>query len=50
MQQCVYKTKIRDINDLQKRLMQTWLDFEKKRYRGCNWPVARPSEIMCACW
>jgi len=26
-----------------------WLWTE--RYRGCNWPpVARPSEIMCACW
>jgi len=18
--------------------------------RGCDWPVVRPSEIMCACW
>jgi len=27
MQQCVYETKICDIYDLQKRLMQTWVDF-----------------------
>jgi len=29
MQQCVYETKICDICDLQKRLMQTWVDFVK---------------------
>ena len=29
MQQCVYETKICDIDDLQKRLMQTWFDFER---------------------
>jgi len=29
MQQWVYKTKICDIGDLQKRLMQTWFDFEQ---------------------
>ena len=29
MQQCMYKTKIYDISDLQKRLMQTWFDFEQ---------------------
>ena len=29
MQQCVYETKICDIDDLQKRLMQTWFDFEQ---------------------
>ena len=28
MQQCMYKTKILDIYDLQKRLTQTWVDFE----------------------
>jgi len=27
MQQCVSKTKILDIDDLQKRLVQTWFDF-----------------------
>jgi len=25
-----------------------WLWTE--RYWGCNWPMAQPSEIMCACW
>jgi len=29
MQQCVHETKICDIYDLQKRLMQTWVDFGK---------------------
>jgi len=29
MQHCLYKTKICDIDDLQKRLMQTWFDFEQ---------------------
>ena len=29
MQQCVYGTKIYDIYDLQKCLMQTWVDFEQ---------------------
>jgi len=29
MQQCVYETKICDIYDLQKHLMQTWVDFGK---------------------
>ena len=29
MQQCVYGTKICDICDLQKRLTQTWVDFEQ---------------------
>jgi len=29
MQQCVYETKIYDIYDLHKRLMQTWFDFEE---------------------
>jgi len=29
MQQCVYRTKICDINNLQKRLMQTLFDFEQ---------------------
>jgi len=30
MQQCVYETKICDIDDLQKCLTQTWFDFEQK--------------------
>ena len=29
MQQCVYERKICDIDDLQKRLMQTWFDFKQ---------------------
>ena len=29
MQQRVYKTKIHDVDDLQKRLMQTWVYFEQ---------------------
>jgi len=29
MQQCVYKTKIYDICDLQKHFTQTWVDFEQ---------------------
>jgi len=29
MQQRVYETKICDIGDLRKRLMQTWFDFEQ---------------------
>jgi len=29
MQQCQYETKICDIDDLQKCLMQTWFDFEQ---------------------
>jgi len=29
IQQCMYETKICDINNLQKRLMQTWFHFDK---------------------
>jgi len=29
IQQCVYETKIHDIDDLRKRLMQTWFDFDQ---------------------
>jgi len=29
MQYCVYETKVCDIYDLHKRLMQTWVDFEQ---------------------
>jgi len=29
MQQCVYETKIHDIDDLRKHFMQTWFDFEQ---------------------
>jgi len=50
MHQCVYGTKICDICDLHKCLTQTWGWLWTERYRGCDWPVARQSEIMCACW
>jgi len=29
MQQCMYETKICDIDELQKCLMQTWFDYEQ---------------------
>jgi len=29
IQQCVYETKIHNIDDLRKRLMQTWFDFDQ---------------------
>ena len=29
MQQCLYETKVCDICDFQKRLMQTWVDYEQ---------------------
>jgi len=29
LQQCVYETKTCDIYDMQKRLTQTWVDFEQ---------------------
>jgi len=47
MQQRIqYETKICDIDDLQKCLDWLWTE----RYRRCNWSMARPSEMMCACW
>jgi len=30
MQQCVYEKKIHYIDDLRKRLMQTWFEFEQR--------------------
>jgi len=51
MQECMYKTNIRDIDELHKCLIQTWFDFEQNvTERRCDWPVVRPPEIMCACW
>jgi len=47
MQQCVYETKICDICDLQKRLMQSLVDFGKNVIEAA---IARPSEIVHACW
>jgi len=52
--QCMYKTKICDIDDLQKCLMQslqTWFNFEQNVIEAAiDHAVARPSEIICACW
>jgi len=39
MQQCMYETNIHNIDDLRKRLMQTWFDFKQDVYRRYNWPV-----------
>jgi len=30
IQQCVHETKINDIDDLPKRLMQIWFDFDQE--------------------
>jgi len=50
MQQCVYGKK--DLWHLWPSKMLDanlgWLSTE--RYGGCDWPVARQSEIMYACW
>ena len=35
MQKCAYETKIHDIDDLRKRLMQTWFDFWRDHLRSC---------------
>jgi len=52
MQQCVYETKILDIGDMRKCLMQTWFDFEQDiiNIASDHWPVEWPSEIMRACY
>jgi len=44
MQQCVYKPKIHDTDDLLKHLMQTWLDFEQAVINATI--DVHPSEIM----
>jgi len=41
----VYETKIRDIDDLRKRLMQTCFDVDRNII-----DAAWPCEIMRACW
>jgi len=41
--------KIHDMDDLRKRLMYTSFDFDIWHYRCYDWPVAWPSENMCAC-
>jgi len=51
MQQCMYKTDIDDIDDLQKCLMQTWFDFEQNvieaaidQWRDCLRSCVRAGE------
>jgi len=46
MQQYVYETKICDIDDLQKRLMQTCFDSEQNVIEDAI-DMARKSEILC---
>jgi len=46
MQQYVYETKICDIDDLQKRLMQTCSDSEQNVIEDAI-DMARKSEILC---
>jgi len=38
----VYETKIHDIDDLRKHMIQTWLLWIEP-YQRCEWPVARPT-------
>jgi len=33
----------------QRYAMKTWFDFDQDII-DCDWPVAWPSDIMCACW
>jgi len=40
----VYERKIRHIDDPQKRLLQTWFDFEQNLLLTS---MVRPSEIVC---
>jgi len=49
MHQCVYGTKIWHLwpaKMLDANLGWLWTEH----YRGCDWPVARQSEIMYVCW
>ena len=49
MQQCVYETKICDIHNPQKRLMQTWFDFEQNVTEAAT--VKRRNHLRsCVCW
>ena len=50
VQQCVYETKICDIYDLQNAWHKLGLTLNRRLNRGCDWPVARQSVIMYACW
>ena len=48
IQQCVYKPKIHDTDDLLKHWMQTCLDFEQDVINATI--DVHPSEIMFPCW
>jgi len=50
MQQCVYEAKTCDICDLQKRLMQTWVDSEQNVIEAATDQWRDRLRIMCACW
>jgi len=50
MQQCMYETKICVICDLQKRLMQTWVDSEQNVIEAATDQWRDRLRIMCACW
>jgi len=47
--QCVYET-IHDVDDLKKTLDANFLWLWPGHCRCYDWPVAWPTEIMCACW
>jgi len=49
MQQCLYETKICDIDDLQKRLlMQTWFDFQQNAIEAAE--TSGTTVWDRACW
>jgi len=50
MQQCVYETKICDIDDLQKCLLQTWFDFEHNVIEAAIIDQWRDRLRLCICW
>jgi len=50
LQHCVYETKICDICNLQKRLVQARVDFGQNVVKAAFDQWREPSEIMCACW
>jgi len=46
----MYKTKICDIDDLQKRLVQTWFDFEQNVIKAAIDQWHDRLRSLCACW
>jgi len=52
IEQCVYETKIHDIDDLRKRLMQTWIDLVQAITNAANdqWrDHLRSCVCVCVC-